>query len=87
MDYKILKDDENELMVEFNSPDLTIPDLVANTALEDSKVTFAGVYKEHPDVGNPQLVIKTKGEKAAEAFKRALNKIESSIKDMKKQLK
>ncbi len=87
MEYKILKNEENELMVEFNSPDLTIPDLLANTALEDPKVTFAGVYKEHPDVGNPQLVVKTKGEKATEALKGALERIQSNIKDMKKQLK
>ena len=57
---KVIKDEAKELQLEFESGDLTIPDLLAAELRDNEGVEFAGVAKDHPEVGKPLLVIKSK---------------------------
>ena len=60
MKLNLIKDEDRELVIEFDTSDFTIPDLLADELLEDSNVEFAGVSKDHPETGKPVLVIKGK---------------------------
>ncbi len=82
MDVKILKDESKELMIEFESGDLTLPDLLAHELMNDSDVSFAGVSKEHPEVGKPILVIKTSKKSASAALTGAIGRVKDNIKEL-----
>jgi len=60
MKLNLIKDEDKELVIEFETSDFTIPDLLADELLEDPNVEFAGVSKDHPETGKPVLVIKGK---------------------------
>jgi DNA-directed RNA polymerase subunit L len=86
MKMNILKDETNELIIEFETQDLTIPDLIASQLLENDDVEFAGVAKEHPEVGKPRLVLKTNKKKAKDTFLKALIEVDEQITELKTQL-
>ena len=86
MKMNVLKEESNELIIEFETSDLTIPDLIASQLLENSDVEFAGVAKDHPEVGKPRLVLKTNKKKAKDAFMKALEEIDESITELKSQV-
>jgi DNA-directed RNA polymerase subunit L len=83
MDIKVIKNESKELMIEFETKDLTIPDLLAHELLNDADVTFAGVAKDHPEVGKPLLVVKTGKKKAVDAVTSAIERMSDSLKEMK----
>lgn len=79
----IMKNEGNELVIEFETDDYTIPDLIASQLLEDDDVEFAGVAKDHPEVGKPRLVVKTGKKKPAVALSKALEVIDDQIAGIK----
>jgi DNA-directed RNA polymerase subunit L len=83
MDIKAIKEESKELMIEFDTGDLTIPDFIAHELQNDNDVTFAGVNKDHPDVGKPILVVKTNRKKAADAVSSAIGRIKENIQEMR----
>ncbi|MCL5092886.1 MAG: hypothetical protein M1128_00235 [Candidatus Marsarchaeota archaeon] len=86
MELQIIKNENKELMIEFQSGDLTMPDLIASELLNNSDVEFAGVTKDHPEVGKPVLVVKTNKKKAMEAVEKALENIDEQFAEIKKAL-
>ena len=82
----IIKDEKKEMVIEFGSEDFTIPDLIASELLQNSDVEFAGVEKDHPEIGNPRLVVKTGKKKASDALEKALEDIDENFSDLKKKL-
>jgi len=86
MEIKVLKNESRELVVEFDTKDLTIPDLIVAELLTHNGVEFAGVTKEHPEAGKPRLTLKTDKKKAAEVFEKALEKIAENISDIKSKI-
>ncbi len=83
MKMKILKDESNELVIEFETTDITIPDLIASQLQQNDDVEFAGAAKDHPEVGKPRLVIKTDKRKAKEALQKALEELDETIAELK----
>lgn len=79
----IMKNEGNELVIEFETDDYTIPDLIASQLLEDDDVEFAGVAKDHPEVGKPRLVVKTGKKKPVVALSKALEVIDDQIAGIK----
>ena len=86
MKINVIKNESNEMTIEFDTPDLTIPDLIASELLKNDDVEFAGVAKSHPEVGKPTLVIKTNKKKAKDALAKALDQIEEMAAELKSQL-
>lgn len=84
MEIKVIKDETKELHIEFQTNDLTIPDLIANELLNNEDVEFAGVSKDHPETGKPLLVIKSK-KKAKDDLLKALKKIDENFENLKSQ--
>lgn len=86
MKMNVIKNESNELIVEFETKDFTIPDLIANQLLQNDDVEFAGVAKDHLEVGKPRLVVKTGKKKAHAVFAKALEEIEENISALQKQI-
>ncbi|MGC8669801.1 MAG: RpoL/Rpb11 RNA polymerase subunit family protein [Candidatus Micrarchaeia archaeon] len=85
MEVKIVKNEGNEVWIEFENGDTTLPDLIANTMLERNNVEFAGVRKDHPEIGKPLLVIKTK-RNVKEEIGKVLEELEEELKGLQSQL-
>lgn len=83
MKINILKNESNELVIEFENPDLTLPDLIANELQQNDDVEFAGVGKDHPEVGKPTLTIKTGKKKAKDVLVKALDELDETITELK----
>lgn len=87
MELKILKDEKDEIEVEFD--DLTMAEILRVYLNHDSAVTFAVWRRKHASE-NPVLLVKTKGKTAKKAISDAvshitkkLDKIEADFKKMK----
>lgn len=81
MKLNLIKDEDKELAIEFDTSDFTIPDLLADELLEDSNVEFAGVSKDHPETGKPILVIR--GKKAKASLMDAIERLDKSFGEIK----
>ena len=84
MEVNTIKKDSKELVLEFVTKDMTIPDLIAGELLQNGDVAFAGVEKDHPEIGNPRLVIRTTKKKPEEALEKALENIDETFSEMRK---
>ena len=86
MKINVIKNEGNELIIEFDTGDYTIPDLIASTLLKNDDVEFAGVSKDHPEVGKPRLIVKTSKKKPAALLLKAIDEIDESIAGLKPQI-
>jgi DNA-directed RNA polymerase subunit L len=82
---KVLKDESKELIIEFDTKDLTIPDLISNELVNEDETEFAGVSKDHPETGNAVLVLKSKKTAKTELLK-AIGRIDERFAELKTQL-
>ncbi len=87
MKMNILKDESKELEIEFETSDLTIPDLLAAELQKNPDVSFAGVIKEHPNVGYPRLVVKSTKKKAGDILEKALEGLSDEFSKLKDSIK
>ncbi len=81
MKIKVLKDEKQELIIEFETKDFTIPDAIADELLDDSSVEYAGATKEYRTVSNPTL--KIVGKKPKESLVNAMERIVENVADLK----
>jgi DNA-directed RNA polymerase subunit L len=82
---KVLKDESKELVIEFDTRDLTIPDLIASELLNEDDTEFAGVSKDHPETGNAVLVLRSKKTAKTELLK-AITRVDEKFAELKTQL-
>ena len=80
----VIKDEGRELVVEFDTHDFTIPDLIADELLEDSSVEFAGASKDHPETGKPVLMVRAK--KPKDSILDAIERLDKNFSEIKTQL-
>lgn len=83
MKITVIKDESNELIIDFETSDLTIPDLIASQLQQNDDVEFAGVAKDHPEVGKPRLVLKTSKKKAKDVFVKAIDQLDDIMTELK----
>ena len=83
MKISIIKSEPKELIIEFETTDLTLPDLIASDLLKNPDVEFAGVSKDHPKIGKPRLVVKTSKKKAAEVLEKSISGLEEVFTEIK----
>jgi DNA-directed RNA polymerase subunit L len=87
MEIKIIKSEKNELEVEFGGADTSIPMLLVSRLNEDKGVEFAGFKKDHPIVGHPRVLLKTKKKDAAELLLEKLDELKTEVETLKKEFK
>ena len=76
MKLRVIKKDKNFLEVVLEGEEHSFPNLLRETLLEDDDVEFASYVIEHPQLGNPKIIVRTKGKTPEAAIKSALKKIE-----------
>jgi DNA-directed RNA polymerase subunit L len=86
MKASLIKNENNELILEFDSKDLTIPELIAGRLINNENVKFASAVLEHPDVEKSRLVLKTEKKKAIDVLGKSLAELEEDLSDLKAQL-
>ena len=84
MEVKILKEEKDELTVQFNN--LTIAEILRVYLNKDDSVKFAAWRREHPSKP-PILNIKTSGKSAKKALQDAISKIEKDASKIQDEFK
>lgn len=84
MDLEIIKDEKNEIEVEFEST--TLPELLRVYLNKDSNVDFVAWKREHP-TKKPILIVKTSGKTAKKALNDAVSSISKELDNFDKNVK
>lgn len=88
MQFEVLKDEKNELRVQFESIDQGFLNLIKEAVWQQSGVDIAGFNVDHPETGKPIFVIKSKDKKAKEIWNSAIDSVSDELdkfaKDVKK---
>lgn len=83
MDIKInvIEDDGKSFVAEFVGADRSLPDLIKSRLAGSKEVEFASVEKEHPEIGDPRLVVKASRNAKAHVLK-AIEALEEELKEL-----
>ncbi len=81
----IIAEEPKSLIVEFIDVDRGIPELVREKLSEKKEIEYAGVVKEHPEVGNPRLIIKS-SKNAKPLLVKALKEVEDELEEISSQM-
>ena len=85
MPISIIEDTPKSLVVEFQGIDRGIAEAIADKLQNAEGIDFAGVEKEHPEIGNPRLVVKaSKNPKAL--VSKAIDEILEEVEQLKVQM-
>ncbi|EQD37981.1 hypothetical protein B2A_11678 [mine drainage metagenome] len=86
MKINVIKNESKELIIEFESKDLTLPEFLAGELSKEADVKFAGVDRQHLEVGKPMLIVRTEKKKAIDMIDKALDSMDEEFSDLKSQL-
>ena len=87
MDIEVKKSSANELHFVMKGERHTFSNLLRETLLQDSSVTFAAYNLPHPLGPDCEFVVKTKGKTAKKALADAANQIEKKLAEFEKAFK
>jgi len=87
MDMKVLKDEKDELQIEFAETDQGFLNLIKEAVWQQSGVEFAGFSLEHPETSKPVFIIKSKGKKAKDVWNSAVESASEELDKFSKELK
>ncbi len=89
MQIKIDKQDKEMWVIEIDSGQHTLPNLLRKALWDDPSVSLAAYEKSHPYVGVPRLVVKAKDPKKAliGAIKRTRDQVDSFSAEFEKAFK
>jgi DNA-directed RNA polymerase subunit L len=79
--------EKTSLEFELGGVEHTIPELLTNRLSENEAVEFVSYKVDHPIVGKPRIIVKTKGKDALELTLSAIEDIRKDVEDFKKALK
>jgi len=85
MEIKILVNDKNTLELELGGVDPSLAQLIAEKLNGEKDVEFAGYKVEHPLVGVPHLIVKTKKGEAAKLVLEKLEEIKKQVAEFKEE--
>lgn len=87
MDIEVKKSTANELHFVMKGERHTFSNLLRETLLQDSSVTFAAYTLPHPLGPDCEFVVKTKGKTAKKALADAAKKVEKKLAEFEKAFK
>lgn len=87
MEIKMLKNEKNVVEFEMVGADIALPQLMVAKLNAEKDVEFAAFKKEHPLVGNPIVVVKTKKKDALTTVLAIVETIKEEVEEFKKQFK
>lgn len=80
---KIVSKDKNTLELETEGIDHSLLQLLSDRLNEDKGVEFVSYKVEHPLVGNPKLIIRTKSGTPEKHLLKALAEVKKEVEDFK----
>ncbi|MEM4389650.1 MAG: DNA-directed RNA polymerase subunit L [Candidatus Micrarchaeia archaeon] len=83
MKLNFIKKEDKHIEVEFVGEDITFPNALRDTLLEDEDVEFAACVVEHPEVAHPKLIVRTGKKKALSALKEATKKLSKKLEEFR----
>lgn len=87
MKFKKLESKKNLLKLQFKEKDEGFLSLVKKYLWQDKATELAGYKVNHPEVGEPVFVLKTKKKSAKKVWSDALKKAKKDLNSFKKQIK
>lgn len=84
MEIKILTEEKNVIEIEMGNIDVSLGHLIAEKLSANKEVEFAACKLEHPVIGSPKLIIRTKKGDAQKLLKTVLNEIKEEVETFKK---
>ena len=87
MNVEILKEEKDELKLRFDKKDFGLLNMIKDKLNEQKEVLIASFKVEHPDVGQPEFLLKTKGKDAKKVWNAAVDDISEEIEKLAKELK
>ena len=87
MKTKILESKKDLLKVEFNKNDEGFLSLIKKYLWQDKATELAGYSIDHPEVGKPVFVLRTKGKAAKLVWNNALDSAKKDLDEVSKDIK
>ncbi|MEM5830108.1 MAG: DNA-directed RNA polymerase subunit L [Candidatus Aenigmatarchaeota archaeon] len=87
MEVKVLREDNNVLLIELVGESETFANLLREELWNVKGVIEAAYIREHPELTQPKLWIKTEGINAREALKIAIDNLIKKLKELKEKYK
>lgn len=87
MELEILKSEKNYVEILVKGDDYGIANAVKEMLLEDKDIEFAAYRVDHPQVGKPVLMVRTKEGNPISAIKYTLKKLKKLSSDFKDSIK
>jgi DNA-directed RNA polymerase subunit L len=87
MEIKMLKNEKNVAEFEMVGADIALPQLLVAKLNGEKDVEFAAFKKEHPLVGHPIVIVKTKKKDALGLVMDKVEEIKEEVEEFKKQFK
>ncbi len=77
----------NYLEIELQGEDMGLPNALREILIEDKDVEFAACKSDHPQVGEPMIILRTKSKKAFDVLESAIEKLKKEAKEFGSELK
>lgn len=87
MELKVDAKNDKYWTVELVGEDRSIPNMLVHALHKNQDVEFAACVVEHPLLGNPKIVVRTKSKKAADALEKAVDEVLEQVKEFKTKIK
>ena len=87
MELKVNAKSDKYWEVELVGEDRSVPSMLTQALHANPDVEFAACVVEHPLVGNPKMVVRTKNKKAADAIEKAVDEVLKQVKEFKTKIK
>ncbi len=87
MEVNILNYEKTTLEFELVGAERAIPEMLTNKLSENSGVEFVSYKVEHPLIGNPKIIVKTKTKDALELTLTAVEDIREEVSQFRKAFK
>ena len=75
------------LEVELEGEDIGLPNALREILIEDKDVEFAACKSDHPQVGVPLIILRTKSKKALDVLESAVDKLKKEAQTFSSELK
>jgi DNA-directed RNA polymerase subunit L len=86
VEVKVDMKDKHHAEITFVDEDLSMVQAIRKVLLESGDVLFAGVLLEHPEVGHPKLIVKTKKGNPVTLVAKAAGKVAKEAESLAKKL-
>jgi DNA-directed RNA polymerase subunit L len=87
MEIEVLKEEKHELQIQFSEIDHGFLNLIKEAIWQQSGVELASFRLEHPEVGKPFFILKTKGKEAKKVWNSAVEAINEQLEKLGKEAK